>query len=134
MKKKPDILINELVPNLFAPENREKFKTEIHALKKTASSMTKQGIVNCIEGMKDRKDKQNVLKKTKVPVLFILGKKDPVMNYDLLKPQTQLSENSQLLSLENTGHMGFLEEKEECYLSIKRFIRKCHLPVEAENE
>lgn len=129
VKRNPKILINELIPNLFAPENKLKFRNEIEKLKQSAAAMTRRGIVNCLEGMKDREDRKNILKKTKVPALFILGKKDSVMNYDLLKPQSALSENIQLVSLENSGHMGFVEEKEECYIAIKRFIRKCHLPL-----
>lgn len=129
VKRNPIVLIDELVPNLFARENREKFGNEIEKIKKIASGMTRQGIVNCLEGMKDRVDRREILKNIKVPVLLILGKKDPVMNYEALKPQSQLSEQIQLLSAEDIGHMGFIEAKEECYLAIKRFIRKCHLPL-----
>ncbi len=130
VKRNPVILINELVPNLFATENRDKYRKEIEKIKNIAAAMTRRGIVNCLEGMKDRADKREILKKTKVPVLLILGKKDPVMNYDALKPQSQLSEQIQFLAVENAGHMGFYEAREECFLAIKKFIRKCHLPLE----
>lgn len=129
VKKNPIVLINELVPNLFAPQNKEKYSDEIEKLKKIAGTMTRQGIVNCLEGMKDRADRRNILKNAKVPVLFILGVKDPVMNYEALKPQAQLSGQIRLLSLENAGHMGFIEEEEECLLAIKNFILQCHLPL-----
>lgn len=129
VKRNPVILINELVPNLFAPENRKKFNNEIEELIKIASTMTRQGIVNCLEGIKDRKDRREILRKTNLPVLLILGKKDPIMNYENLKTQAKLSEQIQLLSLENAGHMGFIEDKEECYSAIKKFISTCHLPL-----
>lgn len=133
VKRNPVVLINELVPNLFAPENREKFSNEIEKIKKIARTMTRRGIVNCLEGMKDRVDRQEILKNAQAPVLFILGVKDPVMNYESLKPQARLSDHIQLHSLEEAGHMGFIEAKEECYREIKGFIRQCHLPL-AEGE
>lgn len=129
VKRNPVVLINELVPNLFAPENRKKFSAEIEKIKKIADSMTRRGIINCLEGMKDRIDRQEILKNTRVPVLFILGEKDPLMNYEMLKPQALLSEQVQLLSLENAGHMGFIEAEEECCQAIRKFILKCHLPL-----
>lgn len=129
VKRNPVVLINEMIPNLFAPDNREKFKTEIEQLTRAASSMTRQSIVNGLEGMKDRADRRKLLENMKLPVLFILGKKDPIMTYELLKPQADLSKNIDLYTLENSGHMGYIEEKELCYTAIKKFIQKCHLPL-----
>ena len=134
VKQNPVVLINELVPNLFAPENKGKLRGKIEKIKNIAATMTRQGMVNCLEGMKDRIDRQEILKNAKVPMLFILGKKDPIMNYEMLKPQSELSEQIQLLSLENAGHMGFFEAPEECFLAIKKFIFKCHLPLQEGEE
>lgn len=134
VKRNPVVLINELVPNLFAEGNRKKFILDIEELIRNASSMTKQGIVNCMEGMKDRADRRNILQNARVPVLLMLGKKDPIMNFDSLKPQAELSEQIQLVSLEETGHMGFIESKEESLLAIKRFILRCHLPLKEGEE
>lgn len=134
VKRNPSVLINELVPNLFAPHNREKYSGEIARLIKIADSMTRRGIVNCLEGMKDRPDRQPLLSAVKIPVLFILGKNDPVMNYEALVPQSELSAHIHLLTLENAGHVGFIEAKEECYNAIKKFIRHCHLPLQEGEE
>ncbi|MFH0895690.1 MAG: alpha/beta hydrolase [Bacteroidota bacterium] len=109
------------IPDLFAPENVKKFTVEIEELKNAAASqMTPEGIVACLKGMKERPDRTHVLKNSKVPVLFILGKKDKRIPVDVVMKQVVLPAHSQLLLLD-IGHMGYLEAKEETFQVIRDF-------------
>jgi pimeloyl-ACP methyl ester carboxylesterase len=75
--------------------------------------------------MKARPDRTNVLKEAKVPVLFIVGKKDTAIPLETSKEQFYLPTKSLVYVLDNVGHMGMLEEKEECLLIIKSFVELC---------
>ena len=125
VRRNPKVLIGEIIPNLFAPQNVDNYNNEIQTAKGIAGEMSGQGIINCLEGMRTRKSKQHVLKETQVPVLIILGKQDPVMSYARLKGQFNLSNNIQGVLLESAGHMGFIEAKKETLNHIKLFINKC---------
>jgi pimeloyl-ACP methyl ester carboxylesterase len=125
VKRKPMILINEMIPNLFADKNIKPYTKEVLFITRIASQLTKRGIINCLEGMKARPDRQHILQKTKVPVLYIMGKKDPVMNFDTLSPQLMLSPKIIACVLDNAGHMGYIEAKEECLIALKKWLREC---------
>ncbi|HEY6162921.1 MAG TPA: alpha/beta hydrolase [Bacteroidia bacterium] len=125
VKKDQRHYVSGLIDKLFAPGNIPAFQKEIEALKEIAYRTPAAGIINALLGMKDRPDRQHVLKKAGFPVHFIIGKQDQVMPYDVLFPQTKLAPRGSSLVLEHTGHMGFYEAKEEAQNSLIKFSRKC---------
>ena len=121
IKKNAEIFINEAVPNLFNT-NYKPYKRGIAQIKKLALNTSKQGIVAALEGMKDRVDREVILKFAPYPVLYIIGEKDNILSFDDLVLQAKLPENGNYLLLENVGHMGFIEAKKETYKAIKKFV------------
>ncbi|MEO8774435.1 MAG: alpha/beta hydrolase [Gelidibacter sp.] len=110
------------IVNLFCEDNRLRFVEEIEFIKLEAMNLPVQGIVAALEGMKVRKDRSVVLKKNDAPKIVLLGKKDPVLEYDSLVSQlTELGVESIGYS---GGHMSHIENKEELTYNIKRFIEK----------
>ena len=81
-----------------------------------------QGIIAAIEGMKNRQNREIVLKFTPYPVLFLIGKHDNVLPMQKLVKEVSLSENARYLLLNKTGHMGFIEEPEVCLQGILSII------------
>lgn len=118
----PDLLISEMIPNLFANKDVSTHKKAAETLVRIAGAMPKQGIIKAMEGMIERKDKQNVLKKTKVPVLIILGMQDEIMNFETMKEQFQLSKHIHPLVLDHSGHVGFIEEQHLVLETLKSFV------------
>ncbi|MDF2455828.1 MAG: alpha/beta hydrolase [Cytophagaceae bacterium] len=116
---------DNFVEPLFYEGNRERLKTEIEKVKQQAALTTKEGAVSATLAMKARPDRTNVLKEAKVPVLFIVGKKDTAIPLETSKEQFYLPTKSLVYVLDNVGHMGMLEEKEECLLIIKSFVELC---------
>lgn len=110
------------IANLFDPDTKMQFVEEIELIKLEAMKLPVQGIVAALEGMKIRKDRSIVLKQMTHPKIVILGKKDPVLEYDSL--------NAQLTALGieiidfSGGHMSYIENYEELTYKIKRFIEK----------
>ncbi|WP_264525574.1 alpha/beta fold hydrolase [Flavobacterium sp. N502536] len=98
------------IANLFSENNRTLLKDEIEKVKIQALKTPLQGIVASLEGMKIRKDREALLHQNLFPVLLILGKKDPVLNYE--DSITQINDTTaELVSFED-GHMSHIENKE----------------------
>jgi pimeloyl-ACP methyl ester carboxylesterase len=62
------------------------------------------------------------LKDTGLPVLFILGKKDNYIPYALMYNVAKSTVTGEILNLENSGHMGFIEEPEICLKTLNSFV------------
>lgn len=125
VKKDRKHYVSELVNKLFAPVNVSKFGKEIAGIKEIGYNTPSLGIINALLGMKDRPDRQHVLKNAGFPIQFIIGKDDLVMPFESLLEQSKLSDNTSVLLLENCGHMGFIEEKEKTAKALIKFSRKC---------
>lgn len=99
------------IANLFNPDNRERLVDEIEKTRSEALKTPLQGIVASLEGMKIRKDRETLLRSATYPILLILGKKDPVLNYeDGLK---QIENTTAKLATFPDGHMSHIENREE---------------------
>ena len=110
------------IANLFNPDNRERLVDEIEKVRAEALKTPLQGIVASLEGMKIRKDRETLLRSATYPSLLILGKKDPVLNYeDGLK---QIENTGIKLATFPDGHMSHLENREELKNVLLKFFKE----------
>ena len=107
------------IPNLFSEENREVFTEEIIQITDKALSMSQQGIISALEGMKIRKDRTHLLRDASFPVFMIIGKKDPALDYLSLLQQATL-ENIEKVVFDD-GHMSHIENQKELISALKYF-------------
>lgn len=121
VKINAEIFISEAIPNLFNLKHKP-YKRIIPQFKKIALNTSVQGIVAALEGMKNRLDREIILKFSPYPVLFIVGKEDNVLPYQELIDQANMSEKGSYLLLDKIGHMGFAEAPQETYQAIKKFV------------
>ncbi len=108
------------IANLFSENNRTRLSEEIEKVKTEALKTPLQGIIASQEGMKIRKDREWLLKENRFPVLLILGKKDPVLNYEESLSQIE-DTTAELISFED-GHMSQIENKEELKTTLSHFF------------
>ena len=114
--------VNLAIANLFSENNRTRLVNEIEKVKEEALKTPLQGIVASLEGMKIRKDRESLLHENRFPVLLVLGKKDPVLNYE--DSLSQIDDTTvELVSFED-GHMSQIENKEELKLILQEFFNK----------
>jgi pimeloyl-ACP methyl ester carboxylesterase len=125
VKKEHKHYVAEVSTTLFAPENLAKIPQEVEKVKRIAAGTTKQSIINSLEGMKERKSRDMILKFAEYPVLFIVGKKDSAINYETMYPQMGLCKYPSVLMLENVGHMGFYEAPKETMKELEKFADRC---------
>jgi pimeloyl-ACP methyl ester carboxylesterase len=109
------------IANLFSEKNREIMTETIELVKNEALKTPLQGIVASLEGMKIRKDREVLLHFATFPILLVLGKQDPVLNYkDALK---QIENTAVELVVFDDGHMSHLENPDELLEVLVRFLR-----------
>lgn len=117
--------ISEVIDTLFAPGNEKRFKSEIEKLKAIGKNTSAQGIINALEGMMIRPDRTNVIVNSNFPVFFIIGRKDRILNADDLLKISRGCSRASVCILENAGHLGFVEGKQEVIVRLMRFARRC---------
>mgnify|MGYP001156559308 FL=1 len=122
VKKNYVACIRMSVANLFSEKNREIFLEEIEHVKLEALKTPLQGIVACQEGMKIRKDREVILHFANYPMLLILGKEDPVLNYE--ENVDQIEGTNVKLHTFPDGHMSHIENKEELLVVLGEFLKK----------
>lgn len=122
VKKDYETFIRLSIANLFSEENREILINEIEAVKIQALKTPLQGIVASLEGMKIRKDREFLLHTTTFSKLLILGKKDPVLNYE--ENLEQIKGTDVELVTFGDGHMSSIENREELLVVLIDFFKR----------
>ena len=110
------------IANLFSEENRDRLTEEIELVRDQALKTPLQGIVAALEGMKVRKDREVILHFATYPMLLILGKQDPVLNYE--ENITQIKNTKVELVTFNDGHMSHIENHEKLTTTLVQFLKK----------
>lgn len=111
------------IANLFSEDNRERLESEIENVKLEALKTPLQGVVAALEGMKTRKDREVILHFAPYPVLLVLGKKDPVLNYD--ENLEQVEGTGVKLITYPDGHMSHIENREQLLKDLPEFFKGC---------
>lgn len=111
------------IANLFSENNRERLDAEIEAVKQEALNTPLQGIVAALEGMKARKDREVILHFAPYPILLVLGKQDPVLNYE--ESLEQIEGTQVKLITYPDGHMSHIENCEQLQKDLSEFFKSC---------
>jgi pimeloyl-ACP methyl ester carboxylesterase len=109
---------------MFADVNLEKFSAELEKSKSIASGIRAEGITAVLKGMMLRPSRLDLMEAGKVPCLWILGSMDNYIPCEAMQARVRLPPNAELVILKNSGHLGFIEEKELSAAAITGFIRK----------
>lgn len=121
---KKNLVASVNIPNTFANENVAFFANFTEKIKSVVSKTPDDGIIANIHAMMSRPDLSKSLADSQIPFLLIAGRKDNLFDFNSIVPKIKLPLNSQLVVLEKSGHMGFIEEKETSINHIKNFLSK----------
>ncbi|MGB3005456.1 MAG: alpha/beta hydrolase [Chitinophagaceae bacterium] len=111
------------IPNLFCENSREQMPATIKELINRAANFSEAAIVSYYTAMKNRPDRIDVLHKTDVPVLFVIGEFDYAIPLEESLKQCHIPVKSYIHILHKTGHMGMLEETEKCNQVLESFLK-----------
>lgn len=112
------LIYPESISLMWAKDNLLKFHEAVQRSKDIASTIRDEGIIAVLNGMKNRPSRISIMEMGRVPCLWVLGRKDNYISCDTVLDKIKLPSNAKVIILENSGHMGFIEEED---LSVKIF-------------
>lgn len=112
------------IPNTFSNRNLDKFAHEVERVTLIACKTPDHGIIAALEAMMNRPDRNHILKALNMPKVSIIGKDD---NFIPMKAAREIARKNDLTPfvLQTSGHMGFIEQRQECLKEIFRIIYEC---------
>ncbi|MBQ5879114.1 MAG: alpha/beta hydrolase [Alistipes sp.] len=119
---KKDMLARVAPEAGFAVVNRPRMKDYIADLTEQVHLTEEEGIVALLNGMIERKDQNEMLQKSAVRQLFILGKQDGYIPMEVAEAMVARHPQAEIAWLEESGHMGFLEQPEACAEALLKFM------------
>lgn len=105
----------------FAPFNRKKFAQTIEELADQAFLTDDDGVLALLRGMGERRDNNSTLSESGVPQMFIFGRGDEYITAEIAADMIARHPQAQVLWLEKSGHIGFVEEPEKSAQAIIQF-------------
>ena len=126
LKGKRELLLQVTIPSNFAPGNAGKMPSAVERLTQTSCQVTLEGALGSIHAINHRGNSLEVLQKAQYPILIITGKYDNVYNSDEQLNEASQIPNSEVLVLNHSGHLGFMEEEEVVIRKLEEFLNiKC---------
>lgn len=132
-KRKNDILMAEAgkkdqiypgaIEKMYATGNLDRLKESVSWSKSIASGVQAEGIASVLRGMMQRPSRVKLMEEGRVPCLWILGAHDNFIPFDAIQQRVKLPANGKIKVLENSGHMGFVEEEELSLEIVSEFAQ-----------
>ena len=122
LKGKKELLLQLTIPSNFAPGNSGKLEKEMQMLNQTSSKVTMEGALGSIHAINHRSNYLPEMLNAQYPILFIIGRHDQVYSPDIQLNDAGKLPNAEVLMLENSGHLGFLEEETLVFERLEKFL------------
>jgi pimeloyl-ACP methyl ester carboxylesterase len=119
-KKRQIVTVN--IPKAFAAGNLERMQGHVEYLKQMALLSPDEGMIALLNGMKERPDRTQVLQNPQWPLLLIGGMKDNYIPVEVFDRLVSLAPHARVLRLEESGHMGFIEEQERVIKAFEEIL------------
>jgi len=113
------------ISKMFATPNLKKFSPVLRRTIGAASSISPEGIIAMLRGMMARPSRLPVMEEGRIPCLWILGSMDNYINCEEIQTRVRLPANARVCILNNSGHMGFIEEEEASLKTLSEFADEC---------
>ena len=121
---KKELIVKTAIPNAFAKDSLKRCADMVEEATIIAMETENEGIVACLNGMKNRPDSNDFLKAFTQPVLMIFGAKDNYITPEITSALKERFSMHKTMILENSGHMGFVEEEKRSVEIISEFAEQ----------
>ncbi len=118
---KRDMLARLVPQHSFAAENLHRMAEEMEAMSERITLMDDEGIAAIIRGLCSRRDCNDLLRESSVPLLFVFSRHDERVDPERAAEIAATLPRAELLWLEHSGHFGFIEEEELVANAIREF-------------
>jgi pimeloyl-ACP methyl ester carboxylesterase len=116
--------IRNFIPPLFAEKN--KGAEMVAEVLTQGLTCTAEGLTEALLAMKERNDSLDFISSTHLPVGYIAGKEDTIIPLNDLLKQSSLLHNGMITVLNESGHMGMVEEPSKCAQALAAFVSYCN--------
>jgi len=107
------------IPGLFSTQSNSGL---VNALIEKGKAFSAEALIQYYQAMIARPDRTDILKKARVPILFIMGEHDKAVPFKHSLGQSYLPDQSYVYILRKTAHMGMLEEPERANEILANFL------------
>jgi len=119
---KADLVVNAMIPKLFAPSSYATHGEIISQIKEEALKADPRGLANTLRGLATRPDRTADLARISVPTLVLAGSDDQIIPLDESKLLAESIPNARLEVIPNAGHLAPLENKSATNAAILSFL------------
>jgi pimeloyl-ACP methyl ester carboxylesterase len=124
---KKELLLQVTIPSNFAPSNGGYMESAIGLLNQSSGVVTLEGALRSIHAINHRVNSLKMLQCVNYPVLIIIGKYDKVYSADDQLDEANQIPNAEVLLLNHSGHLGFIEEEELVLNTLEVFLERVKL-------
>jgi pimeloyl-ACP methyl ester carboxylesterase len=116
--------LKDFIPNLYSPSWQTAHSSIIQQHINDVSYFSEAALISYYQSMMERPDRTGILKQNKMPVLFVLGRKDSIIPFENALKLATMADVTYIHALENSGHLGMVEEPEKTNKIINSFLLK----------
>ena len=118
--------LKQAIPGLFTDDFKSKHPEIVNGLIQQYRVFTPEALSAYLTAMMQRPDRTEVLKKFVKPILFIIGKHDNAIPFQDSLQLCHLPSLSYIHILDDSAHMGMLEETEKSNNILREFLQDVH--------
>jgi pimeloyl-ACP methyl ester carboxylesterase len=115
-------IIHTNIPKGFANSNIERLAPWVTRAKQIAAGNSDEGIIALLQGMKNREDHSALLGENSPVPLIIWGRKDNYISEEVFNKLRSIAPEAVFVILNDSGHMGFIEEPDAACSGITRYL------------
>jgi pimeloyl-ACP methyl ester carboxylesterase len=116
--------LKEFKKNLLGHPNQPEFIQNAVAYIIEKGAIDPDGVIHALTSMKNRSDKMDFLSSSDIPVHYFIGKGDAFIPYRKLQIEALQGKRGSVTFMEDSTHIGFLEQSDLFYRHLKAFLRK----------
>jgi pimeloyl-ACP methyl ester carboxylesterase len=116
--------LKNFIPGLYSSPAQTTHSSIIQQHINDVSYFSEAALISYYQSMMERPDRTGVLKQNKMPVLFVLGRKDSIIPFETALKLASMPDVAYIHALKNSGHMGMVEEPAESNKIINNFLLK----------
>lgn len=115
-------IVEVAVPMRFATKNLTSLNKEVELAKAMALNTSINGVVSALKAMASRPDRNHVLESANYPTMMVFGEHDNHIPLSVANDLAYRHKKTRTVYLSNSGHMGFIEERDQALLAINSFL------------
>ncbi|MDD3108853.1 MAG: alpha/beta fold hydrolase [Alistipes sp.] len=120
--QKKDLIAKLFAARSFAAANRKPLADRIEQLQELMMLTEDEGVIALLRGMAARPDQNAALRALSIPQLFLFGREDELIPMETAQALAAAHPQAEVVYLEHSGHMGFIEEPEATAEILRAFM------------